>query len=241
MFRDLSVISETMWIDDLIEAAKERHGGSLRKLAEAMGIANSTLAQWDSGTNRVAFERLEKLLKLAGGDIHRAMPGHETPGPMQSLEVMGSVQAGSASATFQLDEHHDSLDFLWAKSSGWPLSKGPVKYLRVVGDSMDPIYPESCIIAVRQWNGLELPRSTPAVLYDKLTQSSTLKLYQKRVRAGRVAIFGVPINPAHEAMAWKPSDVEIQFVVIGKAEPLSGREIRQNGNRMVLRDSEESE
>jgi hypothetical protein len=157
------------------------------------------------------------------------------------MHVMGAVQAGSANATFQLDEYHPDLDFLWSRSSGWSYSKGPVHYIRVIGDSMEPVYPEGGIIAVRQWNHNELPHSTPVVLLDKRTHASTLKLYQKKIIKGQPVIVGVPVNPIHETQIWRPHEVEIQLVVLGKAEPLSVREIRQNGSRFVLRDSSPEE
>lgn len=223
------------WFRDLLDSAKEKAGSRLA-LSKILGVSAPTISGWEEGSVP-AMDAYLRLLKYAGGDNERALPGWTPPTDRpKPLQVVGSVQAGSSSATFQLDETHPDLDFLWRKSSGWAYSRGPVLYIRVVGDSMEPVYPADSMIAVRKWSGTALPRSMPAVLFDKATQGSTLKLYQKRVRGNRVAVIGVPINPLHEALVWRPDDVEIQFVVLGKVEPMSVRELRQNGISRVLRE-----
>lgn len=213
----------------------ELNGLTEAELARRLGESRQNVNHWRSG-RMPEPHRQGPLLEKMGGDIRRALPGYQPPEGQRPLTVMGTVQAGSSSTNLQHSEEHADLDFLWRKSSGWAYSTGPVRYLRVVGDSMEPAYPANSIIAVRAHNGMPLPHSMPVVLLDRTTQSSMVKLYQKKLRGTRAVVFGVPINPLHEVMSWhSEDDVKIQFVVLGKAEPLSGREIRQG--TYTMRDS----
>jgi hypothetical protein len=224
------------WFSDAIDAYMRDTKLGESELARRLGVARQTLNAWRGGRMPEEPRQVEMLTKM-GGDIRRAFPAERVSGPMPAMSILGTVQAGSSTMTLQEVETHTDLNFLWQRSSGWVHSKGPVSYIRVTGDSMDPVYPEGCIVAVREPVSMELPKSTPVVFLDLATQSSTLKLFQRRTIRGKDAIFGVPINPRHDAMIWSPKDVRIQFVVLGKAEPMSGREIRQNAGSMIMREN----
>lgn len=207
-------------------------------LADNLGENKATVHRWLNGLSMPKNTKLVRILKDIGGDIERALPDYVPPGPMAPLQLVGTVQAGSSQFTQSELEIEESLNFLWSNTSAWHCSTGPVQYVRVIGDSMEPIYPEGCLIAIRNWRpGASVPHSTPVIFIDETTKSCTFKLYQERRRGKITLLIGVPINPRHEALVWKESEATVHKIVLGKAEALSAREIRQNLGAMIMRDS----
>ena len=203
-------------VDQAIEQAK-----GVRGLAKQLGTSHSTVSGWTSGSCPSA-RLFEDMLKYLGGDIERALPDYD-PETAPSMQVLGRVAAGGEAVVYEdLELVHPQKD-VWEHSSAAPLGFGPVQYMRVEGESMEPDYPRGCLIAVRRstlkpWN---VPHLSPVILVPKSAHdSATFKLVQVKRDANDkpTQVLGVPINRSYDVLFWGPEEVGISHVVLGKVE-----------------------
>lgn len=237
--------------DIVITAIQKLSGAGLKQaeIGRKLGIGATMVTYYLNGmptknggveTPRPNSDLLMKALALIGGDISRALPDYE-PAGQSPLSILGDIEAGAAVQVFEEEVALEGIDDIWKRSSLFSKSFGPIKYLRVHGDSMAPDYPEGCLIPVRRTTikAQNFPDFSPVILEDIHRQEMSFKLLQvEHSRKGDKsirAIVGNPINRAHRALIFKPDEVRVVFVVLGKIEPAVPSIQRQNKAAALLK------
>lgn len=137
-----------MTLGDRIRTARNNAGLSQVRLAEQLGVAQTTLSAWERNINepsRDEIRRLANLLSIDASEIE-ALP---TPPGARTIGVMGYVGAG------QLIEplgDSDALDHIIAP----PTAPAHAEAAIIRGTSMQPVFRDGNVII--WWNWYEDPR-----------------------------------------------------------------------------------
>jgi transcriptional regulator with XRE-family HTH domain len=127
---------------DKLSALRKKRGWSQAKLAEIIGVEQPTIQRWESG------KRLPDLESLAAADALGVSPGSLLDGNAlvslgPTLFLKGEVAAGVWSPAAEWPEAE------WQTFTGRSDVNANVKHrfgLKVVGDSMDLLYPHGSIV-----------------------------------------------------------------------------------------------
>lgn len=130
------------YLDKVVELRKKR-GWTQGDLAERIGVEQPTVQRWETGAREPKFEQLFKIAEVLEVDpAYLLQSGLASPlGPR--LFVKGEVAAGVWNPAFELPEGD------WQSFTGRPDVTADTEHrfgLRVVGDSMDQVYPDGTIL-----------------------------------------------------------------------------------------------
>lgn len=138
-----------MTVSANIKRLRESSGFTQEQLAEKLGIARSTVTQWENGWSNPRMGMIQKLagvFNVSTSDIvsdylkpPNAIPISE---PRKAyLPLLGRVHAGDAQETDIIDDSIPVPYEVWAHhKSGY--------MLQVEGDCMNEVYPAGCYILV---------------------------------------------------------------------------------------------
>lgn len=207
---------------DRLREAREKSGySSAKAAAEAMGIPVATYIQHENGGRGYPATRAERYARFFRVQPEwllygKAVPKPVAPGLGPLLHIKGEVQAGHFKPTL----HKDEVD--WLAFAGSPDVEAPLRDrygLRVLGDSMDLLYPEGTILeCVRYWGREPIPNGKRVIVQrwrDDNEFETTVKEYVERDGVGWL----VPRsnNPAYQAFRCDlPEDgiVRVEIVAI---------------------------
>ncbi|ABD27450.1 putative prophage repressor [Novosphingobium aromaticivorans DSM 12444] len=126
-----------------LAALRKRKGLTQVDLAERMGVEQPTIQRWERGQREPKFEQLFRLAEILGVDAS-ALLSKDVAVPLgPTLYVKGDVQAGLWRTAIE----HPASD--WIAFTGRADVSADLEHrfgLRVVGDSMDQVYPEGTIL-----------------------------------------------------------------------------------------------
>lgn len=197
-----------------LEAALAK-AGTQRALAEILGTGHSTLSGWKNGVDMPAVDFL-KIVEYIGGDASRSMPDWEddTKG---GLTIRGSVSAGLVTFA-QADERViEGPDGPWSTSTYRRLTHGPVQYVQVSGNSMEPDFPDGCILACAKPSA-KVPDMTPVIA--RVDDEMTFKLMAvTKDRRGKPEVELIPLNRTFRVARYAPEEVAVDYVVLGFINP----------------------
>lgn len=128
---------------DRLAVIRKQKGFTQGTLAERIGVEQPTIQRWEAGKREPSFEQLFELARVLEVDPSALIdPAIAAPiGPR--LYVKGEVAAGVWRQATELPEDE------WQSFSGRPDVNALLDHrfgLRVVGDSMDQVYPAGTII-----------------------------------------------------------------------------------------------
>lgn len=200
------------WFADLVNQVIQKRGAAAR-IADAMGVDQSRITKWASGTEPGIYNAAA-FLKLIGGDIERAMPEWDPGAEPPAVQILGQVQAGAFSPAGEgVGEVNLDLS-VWRDSPSWSLTSGKTGLVQIVGDSMEPKYAAGEFLVCRAPDDpAKIPDSTPCIFTGP--RGSTFKLL-RRSRGGLT--LGQPLNPRHEIVEVNDTDVTVQLVVLGSVD-----------------------
>lgn len=145
---------------------RERMGLTLEQMADRMDVSVSQLSRWESGNNNIPSARLPALAEAYQcriSEIFGEVGDHFTSiGP--TLFVKGSVQAGHFAEAWEIPEEE------WERYAGRADISATLRErfgLRVVGDSMNAIYPPGTILDCVGYDGLEPIESGKRVIVQR--------------------------------------------------------------------------
>lgn len=125
-------------------AARKRKNITQEVIAERMGVSVPQISRWENGRDGIPSQRLSALSQAYGAPIGELLD-EETdflaPGP--TLYIKGNVQAGTFLESWEVSEDD------WERYTGRADIAVPVRRrfgLRVVGESMNEIYPPGTIL-----------------------------------------------------------------------------------------------
>lgn len=186
-----------MGVKENIKRLRLQAGLTQEQLADKIGVARSTVTQWESGWSRPRMGVAEKLAQVFGVRVSEIVDDVDSPyippnaipmtaGKTVKLPLVGSVHAGTPTEPDLIDDYIEVPEAIQACH--------PKAYcLRVEGDCMDKVYPEGCIIVVdpdqRPHNG-----SIAAVILDDYDYVMR-RLYRG---ANTMILSPESYNPEHE-------------------------------------------
>ena len=121
---------------------RKKKGLSQQQVADCLGIAKTNVSRYENGLQLPELDKLEPLGKLLGVMPSEILAFAETGNVMGTVPLISWVQAG--------DWKHTADTGLY-EAERIPTTWKPHKYtfaLRVRGDSMEPKFPDGCIIIV---------------------------------------------------------------------------------------------
>jgi transcriptional regulator with XRE-family HTH domain len=127
-----------------LKALRKKRGLSQAQLAEIMGVEQPTIQRWETGSRMPDLDSLTALAKALGVSAGSLLDGDDllaSIGP--TLFIKGEVQAGAWRAAAELPPSD------WQTFTGRSDVNARVEHrfgLRVLGDSMDLLYPPGSIV-----------------------------------------------------------------------------------------------
>lgn len=126
-----------------LQALRKRRGLSQAKLAELVGVEQPTVQRWESGKRLPDLDSLQTLAKVLGVTPGSLLDGDAPVSIGPTLFIKGEVAAGVWRAAAEWPESD------WQSFTGRSDVGAELKHrfgLRVIGDSMDLLYPPGSII-----------------------------------------------------------------------------------------------
>jgi SOS-response transcriptional repressor LexA len=166
---------------------------------------------WEADKIREYLAETEKPNSTERGNpatIARIAPA---PAPAALLPVRGTVEAGSWREV--LSEFEQEFETLPAPRS---VVDSGAYALRVIGPSMDQMYPDGSFVVVQPWRGGPLPFGKRVIVErnrDGLVETTVKELV--RGRDGEVELWPRSSHPAHQTpLAYKADDTTLHLVAV---------------------------
>jgi phage repressor protein C with HTH and peptisase S24 domain len=215
---------------DRLKRAREKSGySSAKAAAEAMGVSVPTYIQHENGTRGYPASKAERYARffrvapewLLYGKSVDTQPVELGP----RLFVKGSVAAGVWKEAWEIPEDE------WEMFTGRADVAAPVQRrfgLRVVGESMNEIYPPGTILeCIRYEHGEPIPSGKRVIVIRRKIDGSVEATVKELVRDETGAEWLVPRsrNPAYQAFRGDQPDspdiasIEIVGVVVASTRP----------------------
>lgn len=128
---------------DGLQALRKKRKWSQAQLAELVGVEQPTIQRWESGKRLPDLDSLQRLADVLGVTPGSLLDGDAPAAIGPLLFVKGAVAAGVWSAAAQWPESD------WETFTGRSDVRAKVEHrfgLRIVGDSMDLLYPPGTIV-----------------------------------------------------------------------------------------------
>lgn len=122
---------------------RKRKGWTQGDLAERVGVEQPTVQRWERGQREPKFEQLFKIAEVLGVDAATLLSKDAITPLGPTLYIKGEVQAGLWRPAIELPEAD------WITFTGRADVTADPKHrfgLRVIGNSMDLLYPEGTIL-----------------------------------------------------------------------------------------------
>lgn len=228
------------WFMDLVRERMELLGlKNSKQLAEHVGKPAPTVWRWLKGIQAPAYKDLTEVAEKLGINLPTTTV-NETPNEYRTkadeLKIFGTVAAGVAKVAEQELRVLTSPREAWKSSAYWSLIHGEVIYLEVDGPSMEPEYPDGCLLAcAKPADPSAIKDFTPVIA--RIDTDVTFKLFRRSTdRAGRPEVELVPLNRLFDVQRYAPRDVHIDFIVLGFLNSWKfGVNLQPRG--MILRES----
>lgn len=206
------------WFVPLLKKFIEKAGSETRA-AKELGVDQKTINNLKLGiTKRPRLDLAEELLKRMDGDISRALPDYEPDYEKQPVTLLGRVSAGYATLAVEDPQRIPDFKNIWERSRYRCITTGEVVMLEVQGDSMEPQFPDGCLLAIARPSG-EIPNRTPVIALVK-GEEATFKIWSLQKNAyGQEQVMLYPLNPTHEVQQYRRGDVIPLYIVLGEINP----------------------
>lgn len=195
---------------------REKNGFSQTKLAEMIGVNQTTIARWEDDNRVPTIDNAVDVAKvlnvslpiLLGKDL-RFDNGEiiDIDENIVSIPVYGTIKAG-----VPIESQPDIIDYVEIPKS-W--TTGGKKYysLKISGDSMSPKYLENDIVIFEQNDDIESYKNKDVAVMINGTESTF-----KKILVNEQGIVLQPYNPAYDIMIYSKEQVEnLPIKVVGIA------------------------
>lgn len=187
-----------------LKNARERAGyQSAKAAAEAMGIPVATYIQHENGVRGYPVDKAQKYARFFRVRPEWLIYGtgsfEKLPSLGPTLYVIGEVQAGVFKTAWQKERDE------WEAFTGIPDLVAPVNDLfglKVVGDSMNLVYPEGTILECCQYFGNDVIPAGKRVIVQRFRRDGTVEATVKelaRDEHGHEWLVPRSTNPVHQA------------------------------------------
>lgn len=197
-----------------LKELREHKNLSQQKFAQAIGVSQGTVGNWESGIREPNYETTMKIAKYFNVSVDYILGNNDTNSTPKTkgikIPVLGKVQAG-----IPMEAVEYIID--WEEITPEMAATGEYFGLVVKGDSMEPRFVEGDVVIVREQTTAETGDIVIALVNG---DEATIKKL-KHIKGG---IMLVPLNPAYETMFYDKDDIENKPVnIIGKVVELRGK------------------
>lgn len=193
-----------------LKKLRENAGYSQYSFAEAFGVAQSTIGNWESGKREPNFDTMQRLADFFGVTID-ALLGRESvggrPSPTQPgsmwIPVLGGVVAG-----VPIEAVEEILG--WEEIDAKTAAQGEHFALRVKGDSMAPSLLDGDVVIVRQQ-----PTADTGDIAVVIVNGDEATV--KRIKKSPEGLMLIPSNSAYEPMFYSNDQTaQLPVEILGK-------------------------
>lgn len=193
---------------DQLKVLRRKRGLSQAQLAELIGVEQPTVQRWESGKRMPDLESLQTLAQVLGVTPGSLLDGDALAALGPTLFIKGEVAAGVWRSAAEWPETD------WQTFTGRSDVTAKVEYrfgLRLVGDSMDLLYPPGSVVeCVSVFGHIEaLPGKRVVIVRknDRQEYESTVKELVEQDGA----MWAVPrsTNPAHRPINLSEPEIGI--------------------------------
>lgn len=207
-----------------LREARKRVPLSQADLGERVGVAQSVVSDWERGeleSWRDYTDLLSRALSVGPGFFSAVTTSARGLSIVTELEVVGEVQGG----TFR-----SAIEYTVEERFKLPAIPTPAyervarRYLKVVGDSVNELYPDGTFVCVVSAADTDVRPGDKVVVYAHQGGFSEATIKELRVDPdGRIALWPRSTKPEHQAPIYLSDDdqdgPEIAYVVIGSYRP----------------------
>lgn len=208
-----------------LQAIRKRAGLTQSDVADVLGVSVPQVSRWERGGDNIPSGRLPALAEAYGASIGEIFEDAEYQALGPRLFVKGAVAAGVFKEAWEVDPDE------WEVFTGRADIAAPVQRrfgLRVVGDSMDVLYPPGTILECVKYEHDEPVPSGKRVIALRHRGDGTVEATVKELIRDNDGIeWLVPrsTNPSFQAFRGDQPDsqdimkVEIVALVVGSYRP----------------------
>lgn len=207
-----------------IREARKRVPLSQDELGRRLGVTQSVVSDWERGKLESWKEYLEPLarqLSVTPGYFAAGTTSARGAHPAMELPVVGEVQGGA----FRLAvEYSPEARFFLPAIAAPGYDQVMRRYLKVVGDSVNELYPDGTYVCVVSTADTDVRPGDKVVVYSRQGELREATIKEVRVEEdGRIALWPRSTHPDHQAPIYLSDDdqdgPEIAYVVIGSYRP----------------------
>ena len=185
-----------------LKALRKENKISQQKLADLLGLGQSTIAMWEKGKNSPEYESLINIANIFNVSIDY-LAGQKTAKASHRIPVLGYVRAGVP--TEALEEVIDYEDVTLSESDA-----GNYFALRIKGDSMAPRMMEGDTVIVRKQS--DCASGDICVALVGSGDATVKKIIKKDT-----GIILMPLNACYDPLVFTLKEIEtFPVTIIGK-------------------------
>ncbi len=192
-----------------LKALRKENKISQQKLADLLGLGQSTIAMWEKGKNSPEYESLINIANIFNVSIDY-LAGQKTAKHPCRIPVLGYVRAGVP--TEALEEVIDYEDITLSESDA-----GNYFALRIKGDSMAPRMMEGDTVIVRKQS--DCSSGDICVVLVGSGDATVKKIIKKDT-----GIILMPLNACYDPLVFTLKEIEsFPVTIIGKVTELRAK------------------
>lgn len=212
MGRPQNVDMDIEWL----KAELQKPGRSQSALARHLGVVPEIVNRIVHGRRQVKAHEADEIRAYLAS-TERGAPATITriapkPSPTALLTVRGTVEAGSWREVVLTDLEYEAETLVAPRSV---VDSGAFA-LRVVGPSMDMLYPDGSYVVVQPWHGGPLPYGKRVVVErnrDGLVETTVKELV--RGADGEPELWPRSFHPAHQSpIVYREGDATVQLIAV---------------------------
>lgn len=207
-----------------IRDARKRASLTQDQLAQRLGVKQSVVSDWERGelaSWKDYIPELTRALNLLPSYFAAGTTRASESQPVRYAEVVGEVQGG----TFRLAVEYPPEDRFMLPAIPSPgYDRVPLRYLRVVGDSVNLLYPDGTFVLVVSTADTDVRSGDRVVVYSRQGELREATIKEIRVEPdGRIALWPRSTHPDHQEPIYLEAEEqdgpEIAYVVVGSYRP----------------------
>ena len=201
---------------DELAALRKRRGLSQAKLAEMVGVEQPTIQRWEKGKRDPDLDNLKSLATALGVTPGSLLDGTASAAIGPRLWIKGEIAAGVWKDAIELPEDE------WQTFTGRADVAADMEHrygLKIIGDSMDLLYPHGTIIECVSTFGRAEPSPGKRVVVVRKDDNQQYEATVKELVEQDGALWAIPrsTNPVHQAINLsgpQPGIVETRIAAI---------------------------
>lgn len=201
----------------LIRDARKAAGMTQVELASRLGVPQSVVSDWENGKLKSFSDYAEPIHRSLKIPLD-ALLQKPVFSPVRGIEVVGEVQAGVWRTAVELPPD-ERVTLPVVGVAGYSAVK--LVGLKVVGSSMDLLYPDGSYVIVASAADTDVRPGDRVVVYRSQGELREASIKEVRVEEdGRIALWPRSTSPDHQEPIYLDAEdqggPEIAYVVVGR-------------------------